>query len=103
VNCWQWIDQILALAGLPPVRRSISFAAAWRLGAIFEWVYWLGRLSGEPPMTRFLAAQLAMSHYFDISRARRDLDYRPRVSTDEGMERLAVELRSMGSSPQAHG
>ena len=32
VNCWQWIDEILALAGLPPVQRSISLAAAWRVG-----------------------------------------------------------------------
>src|SRR4029079_1065021 len=32
VNCWECIDQILALAGLPPVRRSISLAAAWKIG-----------------------------------------------------------------------
>jgi len=28
VNCWQWIDEILSLAGLPPVRKSISLSAA---------------------------------------------------------------------------
>jgi nucleoside-diphosphate-sugar epimerase len=39
-------------------------------------------------MTRFLAAQLGRSHYFDISAARRDLGYQPRISMDEGMERL---------------
>ena len=26
VNCWQWIDEILALAGLPPVEKSVSEA-----------------------------------------------------------------------------
>ena len=31
VNCWAWIDAILALAGLPPVRRSLSLQTAWRL------------------------------------------------------------------------
>lgn len=92
VNCWQWIDEILALAGLPPVKRSMSFKMAWRLGAACESVYRLLRRKGEPPMTRFLAAQLATSHWFDIGAARRDLGYQPRVSTEEGMRRLGEWL-----------
>jgi nucleoside-diphosphate-sugar epimerase len=44
-------------------------------------------------MTRFLAAQLSTSHWFDISAARRDLGYQPRVSTAEGMQRLGEWLR----------
>jgi nucleoside-diphosphate-sugar epimerase len=92
VNCWQWIDEILALAGLPPVRKSMSFNTAWRFGRACETVYKLLRLRGEPPMTRFLAAQLARSHWYDIAAARRDLGYEPRVSTAEGMQRLAAWL-----------
>ena len=88
VLCWQWIDEILGLAGLAPVRKSISLSMAWKLGAVMETAYHLFRLPGEPPMTRFLATQLARSHYFDISRARRDFGYQPRVSTSEGMKRL---------------
>lgn len=94
VNCWRWIDQILALAGLPPVRKSISLPAAWRIGAVFETAYKLLRLKSEPPMTRFLAAQLATSHYFDLTRARQDFGYQPKVSTAEGMRRLAAEVAS---------
>jgi nucleoside-diphosphate-sugar epimerase len=47
----------------------------------------MGR-TDEPRMTRFLAAQLATSHYFDISAAKRDFGYQPRVSMAEGMQRL---------------
>jgi hypothetical protein len=43
-------------------------------------------------MTRFLAAQLGTSHYFDIRRARRDFGYEATVSTAEGMRRLQAEL-----------
>lgn len=93
VNCWQWIDEILALVDLPPVRKSISLRSAWRLGAALEKIYQVFHLRGEPPMTRFLAAQLATSHYFDIRRARDDFGYRVRVSRDEGMQRLRGSLR----------
>jgi len=93
VNCWQWIDEILAIADLPPVKKSISFNNAWRLGAILEVVFRGLRLSGEPPMTRFLAAQLATSHWFDLSAARRDFGYDPSISTVEGMQRLGHWLR----------
>lgn len=92
VNCWQWIDRLLSLAGLQPVERAISYRTAWLAGATLEAGFRLLRLPGEPPMTRFLAAQLGRDHYFDISRARRDFAYRPHVSTDEGMQRLADSL-----------
>ncbi len=71
VNCWQWMNQILRFAGIPPVKKRISFKAAWRLGASLESLFRVARIHREPPMTRFLAAQLATSHYFDIRRARR--------------------------------
>ena len=89
VRCWEWIDQLLALANLPPVAKSISLNAAWRLGWLLEHVWAALRLRSDPPMTRFLAAQLATSHYFDISAAREHFGYAPRVSTDEGMRCLA--------------
>ncbi|HWA99910.1 MAG TPA: NAD-dependent epimerase/dehydratase family protein, partial [Pirellulales bacterium] len=94
VNCWQWIDQLLELAWLRPVRRSISLGAAYAIGAVLEAVWRTARLKSEPPMTRFLAAQLGRDHWFDISAARRDFGYRPIVSTDEGMQRLKKWLRA---------
>jgi nucleoside-diphosphate-sugar epimerase len=92
VNCWDWINEILQLADLPPVKRGLSFRAAWRLGRLLEAAHGVFRLSAEPRMTRFLAAQLATSHYFDIRRAREDFGYQAEISTAEGMRRLAASL-----------
>ena len=93
VNCWQWIDELLSLAGLPPVAKSISARAAWNVGAALEKIYGSLGIASEPRMTRFLAAQLSTSHYFNITAARRDFGYQPSISTSEGMERLKRELR----------
>jgi nucleoside-diphosphate-sugar epimerase len=97
VNCWSWINQILELADVPPVRKSISFGAAWRVGMAMEFVYGALRMKAEPRMTRFLAAQLAKHHYFDIHRARNDFGYSPQISSAEGMQRLAEELSQPNS------
>ena len=92
VNCWHWIDEVLDLANLPPVKKSISFPMARRIGALCETAYALVRTTREPPMSRFLAWQLASSHWFDISAARRDFGYEPHVSTAEGMRQLGEWL-----------
>jgi nucleoside-diphosphate-sugar epimerase len=92
VNCWGWINEILELAGLPRVRQSISYFWAYRLGAALESYHEMMNIDKEPRMTRFLAAQLAKSHYYDISRAKQDFNYYPVVSHTEGMEKLALSI-----------
>jgi nucleoside-diphosphate-sugar epimerase len=93
VNCWDWINDILALADLPPVRRSIPASVAWGIGAVMEGAYRLLGKESEPRMTRFLAAQLSTSHYFNITAAQRDFGYGPSVSTAVGMQRLKQSLQ----------
>lgn len=93
VVLWHWINQLLASLGIKPVTKTISYRMAKNLGWILEGVYRIFGLAGEPRMTRFLAGQLATSHYFDISRARRDFNYEVRVSPEEGMKRLLKSLQ----------
>jgi nucleoside-diphosphate-sugar epimerase len=90
VNCWEWIGQVLALAGLPRTRQRISFYWAWRWGLALEAMHETLNLASEPRMTRFLAAQLARSHYYDISAARRDLGYEPQVTTEDALRQWAA-------------
>ena len=44
---------------------------------------------GDPPLTRFLAEQLATAHWFDQRRTRELLGWAPRVSLDEGLAALS--------------
>lgn len=97
VDLWGFIDRIIGEAGLPPLTRRVSAWKARLAGRLLERVYWLFRLSAEPPMTRFVATQLSTSHWYDISAARRDLGYVPAVSVDEGVKRLGERLRAGGT------
>ncbi len=45
-------------------------------------------------MTRFIAAELAKDHWFDIAAARRDLGYAPRVGMAQGTADLVAALRA---------
>lgn len=94
VELWPFVDRILAEAGLPPLTKTVSAWKARLAGRVLEWAYRLFRLPGEPPMTRFVASQMSTSHWYDISAARRDLGYAPRVSVDEGLRRLGERLRA---------
>jgi nucleoside-diphosphate-sugar epimerase len=95
VNLWQWIDDLLKRAGLPPVTKSVSAKAAWRIGAALESLYRLLHLPGEPPMTRFVALQLSSSHYYNTAKAVRDFGYQSLVAVKEGMQRLEPDLRRL--------
>ena len=88
------LNRILAAGGLPPVERRIPVGVAYFLGALLESVYGLLGIQDEPPFTRFVALQLSTAHWFDISAARRDLDYEPAISLEEGMRRLAASLHA---------
>jgi nucleoside-diphosphate-sugar epimerase len=95
VNLWGWVNELLALAGLTPVTKSISAGAAYAAGAVLETAYKLLHLPGEPLMTRFLAQQLSGTHSYDISKATRDFGYQPIVSVTEGLRRMEPELKRL--------
>lgn len=87
VQLWPWLAEVLAGVGLPPVRRSISARAAYRIGAVCEAVWRWSRRSSEPPMTRFVARQLATSHSYDMAPLERDVGYHERVPLAEATRR----------------
>jgi nucleoside-diphosphate-sugar epimerase len=93
VVLWDWINDLLRALGDPPVTKKISLGAAQALGAACETAWRMLPLRGEPPMTRFVAAELAKDHWFNIDAARRDLGYKPRVGMAEGMTALVQSLK----------
>jgi len=95
IPLWEMVNRILAAADIPPVTSSISPGAAYGAGAICEAVWKLFKLPGEPPMTRFVAKELATAHWFNITAARRDFGYQPEIILDVGMKHLKHWLDSI--------
>jgi len=77
IECWEWITTILKSAGLEPPNKSITLQGAYRLGHLLEIIFRVLKIRTEPPMTRFVAAQLGVDHYFDITEAKDRLNYQP--------------------------
>ncbi|MBF0292509.1 MAG: NAD-dependent epimerase/dehydratase family protein [Nitrospinae bacterium] len=92
VNLWDWTNKILKRLGRPPVTKRIPYPLAYAAGAAYEAHHRWNKIYTEPPMTRFLAQQLAMPHYYNIGKAQRELGFKARISSDEGLERLAKSL-----------
>jgi nucleoside-diphosphate-sugar epimerase len=85
---WDMVNRLLAAAGAPPVTRTVPVRLALALASVFEAAHRITGRPGEPRLTRFVVQEMSTAHWFDISAARRDLGYAPRVSIAEGLELL---------------
>ena len=88
VNLWQWINVLFERTGIVPVTREVPYTLAYGVGLVMELVYSALRLKGEPKMTRFVAQQMARSHWFSHAKAKRILGYRELVSMEQGLDTL---------------
>lgn len=94
VHLWTWIRELLAALGLPGPTRTVSAVTARRVGALLEVLHrWL-HLPGEPRLTRFVASQLALDHFYDISAARNDLGYAPRHDMAQALALTLPDLKA---------
>lgn len=96
IELWDMVNRMLAAAGLPPVTRTVPAGLAMLLASCFEAMHKLTGNPNEPRLTRFVVREMTTAHWFDISAAKRDFGYAPRVSTEEGLRRLAAHLKQGG-------
>jgi len=85
----EMLTRIAHSAGAGAPKANIPFVVARSGGALVSRVWERTGRSGEPPMTAFVAEQLATAHWFDQSAVRMALDWSPAVTIDEGFQRLS--------------
>lgn len=92
VVLWEWLGALFQRLGLPPVSKRIPASLAYAAGTVAEWAWGGLGLDGEPPMTRFVALQLATSHTYDSAPAREAFGFVPPVSGDDAFERTVASF-----------
>lgn len=101
VLLWPWIASLLGALDIRPPRRRLPLPLASAAGLGCELLWRLLRLPSDPPMTRFLALQLARSHSYDIRPAEQDFGYQERIPMSLALERSIAWLRSAPPHPPA--
>jgi len=98
VVLWEWINALLQRMDIAPVVKRVPVSVAYGIGFCLENLYELLKKQEEPRLTRFLAKALSCSHFYDISKAKRDFGYAPRVSNEEGMARTVEWFKAQQKS-----
>ena len=88
------ISGICAAGGVPSPRWSVPGGVARAAGSVVERLWVRSGSAQEPPMTRLLAEQLSLAHWYDQRQTRQLLEWTPEVSIDEGLARLASHYRA---------
>ncbi len=91
---WSIIDGWLKAAGLPPVKKRVPKRVALIAASACERLWGALGLRSEPPLTKFLVLALTTAHWFDITAAKRELGWRPKVKIEDGMSRVAHWIRA---------
>jgi len=88
------VGRIARAAGATGPSRHVPFGVARAAGAVIERAWARSGRTDEPPITSFLAEQLATAHWFDQRQTQAALHWRPRIGLDEGFDRLAEAYRT---------
>ncbi len=94
VVLWDWINALLAELGQPAVTKKVPLGVAFAVGGLLETFWRINGREGEPPMTRFVAKEMATDHYFNLTAARRDLGYHPLMTMAQGTKELIAHYKA---------
>ena len=87
------LEESLTGLGYPIKYRKIPASLISGIASSLEFLYKTLNLKGEPPLTRYTYYLLRYSQTLDISKAERELGYRPKISISEGIEQYVQDYR----------
>jgi nucleoside-diphosphate-sugar epimerase len=91
---WDWVAELVQACGLHPIRGEIPAAVAMTVARLCDAGVVLSRGRWHAPVSAYLISELTTDHYSDITRARERLGYGPKVTTREGIARIAAAERA---------
>ena len=84
------VRQLFDGLGVEPRFRYRNVRVVYGVAMIVEGMYRLLRIKAEPPITRYTVCTLGYSQTLNISRAKRDLGYKPKIGLDKGIQQYVA-------------
>ncbi len=88
VKIWKLIERICDELNYSHPKRKIPHKTANAAASVLEFIYSLIPFSPEPPLTRVSVSMMENNTTLDISAAKNELGYQPKVSVEEGVQRF---------------
>ncbi len=85
----EMIRRIAVAGGATEPTLNLPSGLAKTAGSVIESFWDADKRGDEPPLTRFLAEQMSTAHWFDQRRTQEVLNWKPRISLDEGFQLTA--------------
>lgn len=100
---FDFIEDFIVEMGYPKITGKVPYWLAYSVAAIAEGIDTLkgGTLNAEDGMTRFAIKYMVTHHYFNIAKAKRDLNWTPKVSLKEGIKLTIAELAKKSNVAKA--
>jgi len=88
IKLWEWLEKICGELGYQSPKIKISSSLAYGLAAVLEAAYTIIPTQPEPPLTRMAVNMIANSTTLDISAAKNELGFQPKISMNEGFDKF---------------
>ena len=82
----EFLTNILATKNIAPSDKNMSSAMVKPLASLIEGVWKLFGIKSTPPLSKFELSFVNMARKYNISKIQKELNYRPIVSTEKGLE-----------------
>jgi nucleoside-diphosphate-sugar epimerase len=91
VEIYSVIERLLQKLEIPFTWKRLSLRQAYHVGALLEWTSRNLLFYREPLLTRYTACALGANRTLDITRARLELKYQPRLSLESAFDEFVNE------------
>jgi nucleoside-diphosphate-sugar epimerase len=91
----EFIEELAKALDLDPPKRSLPFSLAYGIAYLLELWGKITRAETPPLLTRYGVCLASINAVFDISKARKELGYEPRINFREGLKKTKPWLRKI--------
>lgn len=89
----QYVEEFCRNLSCPKPLFSVPSKIAWPVACVIEGVAkWIGKAEA-PPLTKYRVRAVMNHSHFSIRKAKKELGYRPAISTTEGIRRTVIWYR----------